>query len=530
MKDSKPLYTSEDMRREDAASPRPETDSEYRSPWRRDFARLVHSPAFRRLQGKTQLFPSVDHDFFRNRLTHSIEVAQIAKGIAERLNYIHPPFRAAKRSGDESRYISVDLVEFAALAHDLGHPPFGHTGEAALDECMRAYGGFEGNAQTLRILARVEKKRTKHWPPKPFTETEDCRRGLNLTFRSLASVIKYDAPIPPTRSASDHLRKGYYSTEQPLVEAIKRAVIGNDTQRRLYTLECSIMDLADDIAYSTYDLEDALKAGFVSLIDLLNIENNRELLGKVTVKVWRALNNRQEPWVFSNNPAEWENQLPEDWRTELEETKEKIIDTLKRLCADLLPEQEANQIAEETTQPLNPNGVEQTRASETTGVDATLRAIREACNISRMTSTSGYLRTDLTSQLVNEFINAVNIEYNPDIPALSRCVIVEEQKLRIETLKHLTYELHISSARLKTVEYRGKEIVRNLFRCLSSSEGEMLLPEDWQSVASFYRRQGDEAGRMRAVCDYIAGMTDRYAIDLYGRLTSELPQSIFKAH
>lgn len=162
-----------------------------RSPFRRDFGRLLHSPACRRLQGKTQLFPGHESDFFRNRLTHSLEVAQIAKGIAQILN--------ARDDACKQEKIDLDLVEFAGLAHDLGHPPFGHNGEKALDDCMKPYGGFEGNAQTLRILARVEKK--------VYSESDadgcgvgvtgvDRRLGLNLTFRSLAAVLKYDKEIP----------------------------------------------------------------------------------------------------------------------------------------------------------------------------------------------------------------------------------------------------------------------------------------------------------------------------------------------
>jgi dGTPase len=147
----KPLYTTADKNRVFGKKISP--GEPYRTAWRIDYARLVHGPAFRRLQGKTQLFPG-ESDFFRNRLTHSLEVAQISKSIAIKLNYEH--FRDAT---DDDYRISTDLVEFAALAHDLGHPPFGHNGEAALDECMRTVGGFEGNAQTLRILARVEKKR-----------------------------------------------------------------------------------------------------------------------------------------------------------------------------------------------------------------------------------------------------------------------------------------------------------------------------------------------------------------------------------
>ena len=127
-----------------------ESKGSYRSPFRRDYARLLHCPAFRRLQGKTQLFPGAESDFFRNRLTHSLEVAQIAKSITLRINSVHPCF------WDDP--IDVDLVETAALAHDLGHPPFGHNGERAARHVYAQKGGFEGNAQTLRILARLEKK------------------------------------------------------------------------------------------------------------------------------------------------------------------------------------------------------------------------------------------------------------------------------------------------------------------------------------------------------------------------------------
>jgi len=125
-------------------------DADWRSGFWRDRARLIHSPSFRRLQGKTQLFAGLESDFFRNRLTHSLEVAQIAKTMARRLN----SSSFAKRPDQ----LDLDLVEFAGLAHDLGHPPFGHTGEKILDELMRDAGGFEGNAQTLRILTRLEKK------------------------------------------------------------------------------------------------------------------------------------------------------------------------------------------------------------------------------------------------------------------------------------------------------------------------------------------------------------------------------------
>ena len=122
--------------------------TDYRTEYSRDYARVLHSPSFRRLQNKTQLFPSQESDFFRNRLTHSLEVSQIAKSIALKLKSENPGLN-----------IVPEVCEIAGLVHDIGHPPFGHNGEAALDECMLNCGGFEGNAQTLRVLTRLEKKK-----------------------------------------------------------------------------------------------------------------------------------------------------------------------------------------------------------------------------------------------------------------------------------------------------------------------------------------------------------------------------------
>ncbi|MEQ9639049.1 MAG: dNTP triphosphohydrolase [Alphaproteobacteria bacterium] len=139
------LYKAGDLTRERRIEFRSVTGPEkYRSAFRRDYARLIHCPAFRRLQGKLQIFPGIESDFFRNRLTHSLEVAQIAKSIALRLNDQYSIFK--------NNEIDTDLVELAGLAHDLGHPPFGHSGEIGLDSCMSTSGGFEGNAQTFRIL------------------------------------------------------------------------------------------------------------------------------------------------------------------------------------------------------------------------------------------------------------------------------------------------------------------------------------------------------------------------------------------
>ena len=236
-------------------------ESDHRSAFRRDNGRLIHSAVFRRLQGKTQLFPNYESDFFRNRLTHSIEVAQIAKGITEILNYSDDYF---------SRHpIDTDLVETASLAHDLGHPPFGHNGEKALDDMMKAFGGFEGNAQTLRILSKLEKKNTFKKDYVPISEGKDQRCGLNLSYRTLASILKYDNEIPMHRRAGASPEKGYYYTEKDIVRDIKKAVLGEEGKQKLKSVECQIMDIADDIAYSTYDLEDAFKAEFLCPLGIL---------------------------------------------------------------------------------------------------------------------------------------------------------------------------------------------------------------------------------------------------------------------
>jgi dGTPase len=183
----------------------------------------------------------------------------------------------------------IDVCATAGLAHDLGHPPFGHNGEQALDYCMRNYGGFEGNAQTLRILCRLEKKEVRDDKYLPIGIDEfgvDQRVGLNLSYRVLASVLKYDHRIPPQRDPEDGLRKGYYACDKQVVDNIKHHVIGRLLKEGDFkTIECQIMDIADDIAYSTYDLEDSFKAEFLSPLEILNSENS--ILARVAEKVSR---------------------------------------------------------------------------------------------------------------------------------------------------------------------------------------------------------------------------------------------------
>jgi len=287
------MYKNQDYDRETKDSRLSElSDEAYRLPFYRDYARVLHAPAFRRLNGKTQLFPSNKFDFFRNRLTHSLEVSQIARSITRKLNF-------DLQQQELNAVINEDLVQLAAYAHDIGHPPFGHLGEQALDEEMRNYGGFEGNAQTLRILSCLEHK---NFDQSRLDQLKEDRVsfGLNLCMRSYASVIKYDYEIPITVegrnkekekghiSETYHPIKGYYYTERELVKKIKDSVSPNLGSGKFYTIECAIMDFADDIAYSVFDLEDALKGRFLVPLDIISL--NKRLLVRIRDKVNKKLN------------------------------------------------------------------------------------------------------------------------------------------------------------------------------------------------------------------------------------------------
>jgi dGTPase len=207
----------------------PEPESATRDAFQRDRDRIIHSGAFRRLEYKTQVFVNHEGDFYRTRLTHSLEVAQIARSVSRALG------------------LNEDLTEALALAHDLGHPPFGHAGEDALKEAMEPYGGFDHNAQSLRIVTRLEER----YP------TFD---GLNLTWETLEGVVKHNGPL-----------RGH-GVDRPLPRAIAEYAEIHDLGLDTYaSAEAQVASIADDIAYNNHDIEDGLRAGLFTVEDLKDV-------------------------------------------------------------------------------------------------------------------------------------------------------------------------------------------------------------------------------------------------------------------
>ena len=271
MTDSKSLPTYWGER---VLSRKEKRDGDHRSPYQRDKARVLHSAAFRRLQAKTQVLGVGLSDFYRTRLTHSLEASQIGNGICGQLEGKYPELTAELE-------LDSNLIEALCLAHDIGHPPFGHGGEVALNYMMLKNGGFEGNGQTFRIVTKLE----------PYTE----HQGMNLSRRTILGLIKYPGfvealqnyqqPIPHELHANRrveanlwHPPKALFSCDKdmfdwlvnPLTEGDKALIQGvkeapdRHSKTRYKSFDCSIMELADDIAYGIHDLEDSIVMGIVS--------------------------------------------------------------------------------------------------------------------------------------------------------------------------------------------------------------------------------------------------------------------------
>jgi dGTPase len=362
----------------------PEAPSRTRSPFARDRDRIIHTSAFRRLKEKTQVFVAHEGDYFRTRLTHSLEVAQIARSIAHALG------------------LDTELAETIALAHDLGHPPFGHAGEEALDAGMTPFGGFDHNVQTFRVVGDLERR---------YPDFD----GLNLTWATLEGVVKHNGP------ASDHLARPAW---RPIVEFSQAF----DLRLATYaSAEAQVAALSDDIAYNNHDVDDGLEAGLFDLEELLAVP----LVGPILAAL----------------------------------------------------------------------------RAERPGLDARMQRLEA---VRRMI---GAMVDDVLEQTLHNVV-AFGVGSAEDVRLLGRPLVafspdMAEDLARLRRFLHQRMYRHYRVNRSRS---QARRILVDLFG-IFMAEPE-ILPTEW-----FERTRGtDEAGRARAVCDYIAGMTDRFAIEEHRKL------------
>ncbi|MEW6648276.1 MAG: deoxyguanosinetriphosphate triphosphohydrolase [Pseudomonadota bacterium] len=357
----------------------PEPAPQYRSEFQRDRDRIVHSSAFRRLEYKTQVFVNHEGDMFRTRLTHSIEVAQIGRAIARAL------------------HLNEDLTEAISLAHDLGHTPFGHAGQDALNECMRDYGGFEHNLQSLRVVDELEDRYAEF-------------RGLNLTFETREGILKH-CSLENARQLGE-LGQRFLEKGQP-------------------SLEAQIANIADAIAYNNHDVDDGLRAGLLTVEQLCEVE------------------------LFAAQHAAVRQAYPDlDGRRLIHEIIRRMIN---RQVVDLL--------------------------------DTSRRLIDEAAPAD---------------------VDAVRARSEP----LLR--FSEAMQQQHQTLKRFLRVNLYQHYRVHRMTVKSQRIVRDLFGAIFDDP--RLLPVPHQHNVAVLEQQQGPAGRARAVADYIAGMTDRYAIAEHSKL------------
>jgi dGTPase len=291
--------------------------------------------------------------------------------------------------------------------------------------------------------------------------------------------LKYDHAIPETaeaRTEKEKPEKGYYSCETQLVSDIKKNVADLESIENFKSLECQIMDIADDIAYSTYDLEDSLQSGFLSPLDIMTADE--EILENVAKKVFDGVDSEDEV------------------------TKESVLSTLVEIFSSV------------------------SNIPDTKEIDLLTGSLYVYAR-SKALCRSGMVRTELTSYLVGKFIEGVIVEVDEKKPALSKIYLHDEIRKVVEVLKHFNYEATIMSPRLKVAEFRGHDIVHEIFEALVDvdKQNHLLLPDDFREI---HRKLRDDKDKMRLISDFIAGMTDRYAVEFYSRLKSVTPQSIFK--
>ncbi len=374
-----------------------EPEDPLRSPFQRDRDRIIHSNAFRRLKHKTQVFIQHEGDHFRTRLIHTLEVAQIARSIARPLG------------------LDEDLAEALALAHDLGHPPFGHAGERALDEALSAYEGFDHNAQSLRVVSELEHRYALF-------------DGLNLTFETHEGLVKHNGPILDSAGRP----AGVYAGAK-LPYAIRAFQERQDLELHLFAgLEAQVAALADDIAYDCHDIEDGLRAGLIHLSDLEDQPLTAPILAEI---------NAAFPGL---DPARVVHEL--------------VRRTITAMILDVL--------------------VETSRRIEEAGVDSA-EAVRR-----------------VGKPLVGFSRELVRAE-----PALKR---------------FLTENVYRNEAVMRPVRL-AEALVADLFEALFADP--VRMPDDWGEGLERH----DTLAVARRVADYIAGMTDRYAVAEHQRLFDDTP-------
>ncbi len=356
-----------------------EAPPKYRGEYQRDRDRIVHSGAFRRLVYKTQVFVNHEGDMYRTRLTHSMEVAQIGRSVALALN------------------LNEALTEAICLAHDLGHTPFGHAGQDALNECMRDFGGFEHNLQSLRVVDELEER---------YAEFS----GLNLTFECREGILKHCS----------------------LANARQLGDVGvRFIERRQASLEAQIANLADEVAYNNHDVDDGLRAGLLELTDLREVPIFARQLHAVEAK-YPALSGRRL-----------------------------IHEVVRRMINGIVVDL-----------------IERTEALLREASPADIEAVRQQ---------------------------------NASLVQLSESVYREHLELK----KFLRDRLY-NHFRVRRMTRKARTVVTGLFRVFM--EDPLLLPDEHRATAQRMAAKHGEAGRARAVADYVAGMTDRYAIGEHERL------------
>ena len=265
----------------------PEPDSATRTCFQRDRDRIIHSAAFRRLQYKTQVFVNHEGDFFRTRLTHSLEVAQIARSVCRYLQ------------------LNEEMGEGLALAHDLGHPPFGHAGEDALQETMEPFGGFDHNAQSLRVVTRLEERYAGF-------------DGLNLTWETVEGIVKHNGPLTGPQSKGKDLPRAI--TEYPGYQDLELNTFAGP--------EAQVASLSDDIAYNNHDIEDGLRAGLFTMYDLKDVP----LVGPVFAQVRKDHPDLDENRLIHESIRAMIGEMVIDL---LEETKKRLSDAAPKTADEI---------------------------------------------------------------------------------------------------------------------------------------------------------------------------------------------------